>query len=190
MRVLHGILNKFNDIIEKNYSVNNYEKDLISYVLDISRYQFQESKIQNITRKVHKDNSVLESYVNVFIQEFKDLYKDEYMQVEVYALDYFIAMNFVFKSEKPKERIVFNQTETTEKAIFKAISKNLTVTKISEDLFVQKDIKGFEDDSFYIIKPNEYKCWHRAMAWYDVAEIKSTIEEAEIEYLNVNLGES
>jgi hypothetical protein len=183
-------LNKFNDIIEKNYSVNNYEKDLISYVLDISRYQFQESKIQNITRKVHKDNSVLESYVNVFIQEFKDLYKDEYMQVEVYALDYFIAMNFVFKSEKPKERIVFNQTETTEKAIFKAISKNLTVTKISEDLFVQKDIKGFEDDSFYIIKPNEYKCWHRAMAWYDVAEIKSTIEEAEIEYLNVNLGES
>ena len=118
------------------------------------------------------------------------MYKDEYMQVEVYALDYFIAMNFVFKSEKPKERIVFNQTETTEKAIFKAISKNLTVTKISEDLFVQKDIKGFEDDSFYIIKPNEYKCWHRAMAWYDVAEIKSTIEEAEIEYLNVNLGES
>lgn len=183
------ILQSINSAIENIYQIKEYEKDLISYVIDISRYQFQESKIQNITRKVHKDYSVLESYVNVFIHEFKDLYKDEYMQVEVYALDYFIAMNFVFKSEKPKERIVFNQTETTEKAIFKAISKNLTVTKISEDLFVQKDVKGFEENSFYIIKPNEYKCWHRAMAWYDVAEIKKTIEEAEIDYLNDSLSE-
>jgi len=182
-------LNNFNGIIEKNYSVNNHEKDLISYVLDISRYQFQESKIEKVIRKVHNDNSVLENYADVFIEQFKDLYKDEYLQIEIYTLDYFIAMNFVFKKEKPRQKVVFNQTETTEKGIFKALSNNLTIAKVSEKIFVQKDIKGFEENSFYIIKPNEYKCWHRAMAWYDVAEIKKDIEEAEIEHLNTEFDE-
>lgn len=172
-----------NSVIESNYLENGYEKDLISYVLDISRYQFQESKIEKVIRKVHNDNSALESYADVFIEQFKDLYKDEYLQIEVYALDYFIAMNFVFKKEKPKQKVVFNQTETTEKGVFKALSNNLTIAKVSEKIFVQKDIKGFEENSFYIIKPNEFKCWHRAMAWYDVAEIKKTIEEAEIDHL-------
>ena len=177
------VFDKINDVIEKIYHIKDYEKDLISYVLDISRYQFQESKIEKVIRKVHKDNSVLENYVDVFIEQFKDLYKDEHLQIEIYALDYFIAMNFVFKKEKSKQKVVFNQTETTEKEIFKALSNNLTIAKVSEKIFVQKDIKGFEENSFYIIKPNEYKCWHRAMAWYDVAEIKKTIEEAEIDYL-------
>jgi len=174
---------KINIVIEQLYQVGKYEKDLIDYALDISRYQFQESKIEKVIRKVHNDNSVLESYADVFIEQFKDLYKDEYLQIEIYTLDYFIAMNFVFKKEKPRQIVVFNQTETTEKGIFKALSNNLTISKVSEKIFVQKDIKGFEENSFYIIKPNEYKCWHRAMAWYDVAEIKKTIEEAEIDYL-------
>lgn len=63
---------------------------------------------------------------------------------------------------------------------------NLSISQITDtkdptkNLFVQKDIKGFEKNSFYIIKPNEYKCWHRAMAWYDVAEFKEAIEVAEL----------
>lgn len=178
-----------NSVIESIYQIVEYEKDLISYVLDISRYQFQESKIEKVIRKVHTDNSVFQSYADVFIEQFKDLYKDEYLQIEVYALDYFIAMNFVFKKQKPKQTIIFNNSETLEKEIFKALSSNLTIAKVSEKIFVQKDIKGFEENSFYIIKPNEYKCWHRAMAWYDVAEIRKTIEEAEIDYLKNSFNE-
>ncbi len=176
-------LNLINPIIEEIYDINTYEKDLINYVLDVSRYQFQESKIQKVIRKVHDDQNVLERYIDVFIDQFKGLYKNEYLKVEVYALDYFIGMNFVFTKEKPKQTIIFNQTETDEQKILKILSENLTISKVSEKIFVQKDIKGFEENSFYIIKPNEYKCWHRAMAWYDVAEIKKTIEDAEIDYL-------
>jgi hypothetical protein len=66
------------------------------------------------------------------------------------------------------------------------LAYNLSISQITDtkdptkNLFVQKDIKGFEKNSFYIIKPNEYKCWHRAMAWYDVAEFKEAIEVAEL----------
>ncbi|MBX9448800.1 MAG: hypothetical protein KL787_03380 [Taibaiella sp.] len=183
------VFKDLNDIINGIYNLENYEQDLISYVLDISRYQFQESKIDKVIRKVHDDHEILKNYIDVFVEQFKELYKNEYLQVEVNALDYFIAMNFVFTKEKPKRTIVFNQTETDEKKILKILSDNLTISKISEKIFIQKDIKGFEENSFYIIKPNEYKCWHRAMAWYDVAEIKKTIEDAEIEYLKDNFDD-
>lgn len=183
------VFDKINVIIEQAYLINEYEKDLIDYVLDISRYQFQESKIEKVIRKVHNDQDILEKYVAVFIEQFKELYRNEYLQVEVYALDYFIAMNFVFTKEKPQQNIVFNQTETNERTILKVLSDNLTISKVSEKIFVQKDVKGFEENSFYIIKPNEYKCWHRAMAWYDVAEVKKAIEDAEIDYLKNNAND-
>jgi hypothetical protein len=189
---IEPFLMEINEVLQTLYNINKYERDLIDYTLKVARYQFQESKEKQkyVTDFTYIDESdsrnrknVLESYADVFIEQFKDLYKDEYLQIEVYALDYFIAMNFVFKKEKINQKIIFNQTITTEKGVFKALSNNLTISKVSEKIFVQKDIKGFEENSFYIIKPNEYKCWHRAMAWYDVAEIKKTIEEAEIDYL-------
>jgi len=175
--------NEINSIIEKLYDIKGYEKDLINYVLDISRYQFQESKQQKISRKVNNDVYVLERYADVFIKEFKGIYEDEYLHVQVFPLNHFIAMSFVFTQEKPKKNVIINEQVTNESEVFKLIANNISISKVAKDLYVQKDIKGFEENSFYIIKPNEYKCWHRAIAWYDLAEIRQTIEEAEIDYL-------
>jgi len=179
---------KINILINNLYNISGYEKDLIDYVLEISRYQFQESKQQKVIRKVHDDNKSLEAYADVFFNEFSNLYEDEYLQVEVFPLNHFIAMNFFFLTEKPDKRVIIKEGATKEKDVFRAISNNISISEVSKKLFVQKDIKGFEENSFYIIKPNEYKCWHRAMAWYDVAEIKQTIEEAEIGYIKENFN--
>jgi hypothetical protein len=67
--------------------------------------------------------------------------------------------------------------------VLEKLTKTLSVSELSKDLFIQKDIKGFEENSFYIIKPNEYKCWHRALAWYDSSEIKEAIQSTELERL-------
>jgi hypothetical protein len=85
-------------------------------------------------------------------------------------------MNFIITDKKPKEKISYPKN-TDEKDVLERLANNLSIEKIT-------DIKGFESDSFYIIKPNEYKCWHRAMAWYDVAEFKQAIQEAELKRLN------
>jgi len=94
-------------------------------------------------------------------------------------------------SKKPasEDRIKFVDDVKDEANVLSVLSEKLSIWNLTNsrnaesNIFIQKDIKGFENDSFYIIKPNEYKCWHRAMAWYDVAEIKSMIEQAEIETL-------
>lgn len=187
------ILNKINSIIEEIYDIKGYEKDLIDYVLNVSRYQFQDSKqhlVSNFNEADHRNKKqVLKKYAEVYIEEFEKIYENEFLQVEIYPLDHFIALNFVFLDHKPKEQIIYpdkkNETEVLKRLAYSLSISQITDAKNSEhNLFIQKDIKGFEKDSFYIIKPNEYKCWHRAMAWYDVAEFKETIETNELTNLN------
>jgi hypothetical protein len=106
-----------------------------------------------------------------------------------YPLNYFIALNFVFLDSKPDKSIIYPDKKD-EREVLKRLANNLSIEKITntqdptKNLFIQKDIKGFENNSFYIIKPNEYKCWHRAMAWYDIAEFKEAIQKAELNRLN------
>ncbi len=176
-------LNTINEVIEDLYDINGYEKDLINYVLTVSRYQFQESKQQKIIRKVHNDKTVLENYAQVFLNEFENIYENEHIQVNIFSLNHFIAMSFVFKKEKPVEiiNIIQGNNNNDENEVFSIIAKSVSVSQIAKDLYIQKDIKGFEENSFYIIKPNEFKCWHKAMAWYDVAEIKEAIQSSELD---------
>ena len=189
------VLDTINDTINSIYQINEYEKDLIDYVLKISRYQFQDSKQHLITNFTFNNKSdyryqkaVLEKYAEVYIQEFQKIYLDENIQVEIYPLRHFIAMNFIFSSKEVTNKIIYpkdklNEIEVLEKIGNLSISQITNTTDKTKNLFIQKDIKGFEQNSFYIIKPNEYKCWHRAMAWYDVAEFKAEIENAELNQL-------
>lgn len=181
-----SILVNINLIIENLYTIKNYEKDLIAYTLDISRYQFQENKQDRIIRKIHNDHNVLKSYVEIFRSEFEKIYENEYIHVDVYPLFHFIAINFSFEKQKPNHEInIISTDENTDKnLVFKALSNSISISQVTKDLYIQKDIKGFEENSFYIIKPNEYKCWHKAMAWYDVSEIKEAIQSEELERLN------
>ncbi len=186
------VLHKINSIIEEIYDIKGYEKDLIDYVLNVSRYQFQDSKqylVSDFNDADHRNKErVLRSYVDVYIQEFEKIYDESFFKVEIYELKGFITMNFILLDEKPQnfEQIEFVKEVTDEKKLFEKLS-TLSISKIASstdselNLFIQKDIKGFEENSFYIIKPEEYKCWHRAMAWYDVAEFKEAIQKSELE---------
>jgi hypothetical protein len=62
-------------------------------------------------------------------------------------------------------------------AIIKFIAR-LGAEKITEQLFVQKDVRGFEKDYFYIFKPNEKRLWHKAIGYLDVNEFADAILKA------------
>jgi len=185
-------LKQINSIVNEVYQVQEPEKDLIDYVLNVSRFQFQESKQNLFTKKVENEKDLLRKYAEVYLQEFSQIYTDEFLQIEIFPLEHFIAMNFVMKQEPPKEAITYSQNKDIA-SILKTLAYTLSISEIistsdpSKNLFIQKDIKGFEENSFYVIKPNEYKCWHRAMAWYDVAEFKEAIQKAEIDELKATI---
>lgn len=185
-------LNQINNIINDVYEIKEHEKDLIDYALNVSRFQFQESKQNLFTKRVDSEKDLLGKYAEVYLKEFLDIYTDEFIQIEIFPLEHFIAMNFVMKQEKPKNVISYSQNKDVTN-VLKTLANTLSISEIvstsdpTKNLFIQKDIKGFEENSFYVIKPNEYKCWHRAMAWYDVAEFKEAIQKAEIDELNTNV---
>jgi hypothetical protein len=188
------ILSDINSIINDLYGIQGYENDLIDYVLNVAKYQFQENKqyMLNFTNEKnhYRDRTtVLEKYAEVYLEEFSKIYTDEFMQVEIYPLNHFIAMNFVFYDTHPEKQIIYPDKKDVKEVLQRLanleISQITSVTDSTKNLFIQKDIKGFESNSFFIIKPNEYKCWHRAMAWYDVTEFTEKIEEAELNRLKL-----
>jgi len=180
------VLKEINDLINEIYEIRENEKDLIDYTLNVSRYQFQESKQEVFTKRVDSEKEFLGKYAEVYLNEFSEIYADEFIQVEIFPLEHFIAMNFVTKKKRPEGTILYSQNKDVE-SVLKTLATTLSISQIistsdpTKNLFIQKDIKGFEENSFYIIKPNEYKCWHRAIAWYDVAEFKEAIQKAELD---------
>ena len=98
-------------------------------------------------------------------------------------MTYFTAMKFNIKEKTPRlhKRIDFPSHNKDEIKLLKTIAQTVSISELSEKIFLQRDIKGFEADFFYIIKPNEYKCWHRAIAHYDLAEFQNALIKSEME---------
>ncbi|MCD4795026.1 MAG: Eco57I restriction-modification methylase domain-containing protein [Bacteroidales bacterium] len=191
------LFDKINATVNETYNINSVEKDMIDYVLDVSRYQFQEGKLHMILRPLNRTTDIkyLKKYAKIFFNHFSESYDGtygEYFKTEVFHLNYFVAMKFIITNEKPSEdeQISFSYNND-EKSLFKILADNFSLKNINEHdltnkIFIQKNIKGFEPDFFYIIKPNEYKSWHRAMAHYDIAWFDNEMIKAEIEEITDN----
>ena len=72
---------------------------------------------------------------------------------------------------------VIDESMFTDEVVFTSDNENLlpTITaltsqKLTDALFVQKDVRGFEKEYFYIFKPNEKRLWYKAIAYLDVNE--------------------
>ena len=72
------------------------------------------------------------------------------------------------------EENIIIEDKQTESEIIQFIVK-LGTEQITNRLFVQKDIRGFEKDYFYIFKPNEKRLWHKAIGYLDVDEFADAI---------------
>jgi hypothetical protein len=173
---------EINKMINEAYEIDEIEKDLIDYALDVSRYLFQENKVyEKALRRV--DEEEIKKYAGIFYKHFSNIYDapGEYFRIEYFYLDYFIAMKFKIVKKKPAkgEEIVKSQ-EADYKRVFQALVQKTSLYKITNDLYINKIVKGFEEDFFYIIKPNELKSWHRAAAHMDLSEFIHAINKAEL----------
>ncbi len=162
-----------NSAIYKSLKINEEERSLIDYAQNISIPLLKDGENSSVVKKISKENEILRHYAWVFINYFKPRFSNNF-GVEILQTDYCIAMRF------------YNTTETIENPIiFKENSNNssiewiyqLGIEKVMDKLFIQKDVRGFEKDTFYIIKPNEYKCWHKAVAYLDAYEFGQVLED-------------
>ena len=166
-------------ILEK-LNCSDSEKDLIDYAEKISIPLATKPRgYEKIFSAIKLNDSLLKDYAQVYIDRFASSFnrngKRFIVDIQYHYSEQMIGMFFEVIDEKDfTEEILVRQTDDN----LLALAAKLSSQRITDQLFVQKDIRGFEKDFFYVIKPNEKRLWHKAIAHLDVNEFDDAMLRA------------
>ena len=149
------LLRKLDLLIFKIYKIDDDELTLIKYTREVLIPIVNRDK----TIFQHVDNNLIQNYTDRFLKKLNKVY-----QVSIYKHSEFVIINFV-NSFKEKNSVEIKTLKNKSEISF--FIKDLSIVELTKTLYIQKDIKGVNRNSFFIIKPNERKCWHLATAISD-----------------------
>jgi len=173
---INNMVDKLDDIVISAFSFSEQEKDLLNYSTDIIIPMIMKHKgYERIFNPLKLESEIISDYANLFLERFNFIYKknNQKLVVEVKHTSQIIGLFFKLTSLNSKDASI-KLTEEKNTIILEFLS-SLGIEKITDQLFVQKDIRGFEENGFYIIKPNEQKLWHKAIGHLDVDEFMDAI---------------
>ncbi|MCK5320568.1 hypothetical protein KAJ61_04215 [Candidatus Parcubacteria bacterium] len=162
---------QLNVIVLNSFEVSSFEKRLIDYVTKISipLLNNDEAPIKNAAEMQ------LKNYAQIFLDHFGFRWNGnpDFFEIDIYFNNYIAGMNFKVVKEKRNEvvKIIKNLEKTEE--LFELMK--LGEKKYTDRFYKQRDIRGFEKTSFYIVKPSQYKNWHPAVAQADLHEFVEAI---------------
>ena len=160
------VLEAFN-LTKQEYALVDYATNIVipwviqkNYDVSFAHYDFNDSRINK--------------YVSIFVKHYNRLYEQSelHFQATIYWSRYAIAIYFKTLKDKPAHQIEWKKEDNLDNFL------KLMRGKTLENLFIQQDIKGFEQNGFYVLKPNEIKNWHQAIGYLDFYEFKDAILKA------------
>ncbi len=182
------LLVQLEEEVYQAFELSEQERDLINYALEVSIPSLKQKKqyLQNRPLQWNEtDKNYLKNYASIIAHHYDVLFRrmDKCIETHIYYSKYVIAVEFcvVNKQVNQQKYHFHNDVEATK--ILLRFAK-MSYQQLSKKLFIQKDIKGFETESFYVIKPNEFKCWHRAIAHLDLGNFIDALMKAgaEVEF--------
>lgn len=174
-----------NNLVYKLYKLNTKDKDLLDYAFNISIPSFQMGTSASKNYKKFSPYKALKSesqdlklYTSILTNHYNKIIAslEKRIQVTIYCTENVIAINFEFKNELLSENIIWEK----EGKGYLDFLATTAFQKVSSHLFIQKDIKGVRKNSFYIIKPNQFKLWHPAIAHLDILELDNKMINLEL----------
>ncbi|MCG3692594.1 class I SAM-dependent DNA methyltransferase [Aliarcobacter butzleri] len=168
------LISNLDETVLKTFSLNEEEHALVDYANNIIIPWIIQKKYEIAFKKIPYENEILKQYISIFINHYSKIYEQSntYFQANVLWDNYAIGIYFRVLNKKPEKIITWKKEKNIQK--FLEISGKQTL----ENLFIQKDIKGFEKDGFYVVKPNEHKNWHKAIGYLDFYEFNDAILKA------------
>ena len=164
--------------IREKLNCSDTEKDLIDYAEEISIPLAIKSRgYEKVFYAIKPNDSLLLDYAQVYIDRYSNSFNrnGKRFMVDIHYSEQMIGMFFRVIDEKDfTEEIHVSQTDNN----LLALATKLSSQRITDRLFVQKDIRGFEKEFFYIFKPNEKRLWHKAIAHLDVNEFSDAMLRA------------
>ncbi|MBE6312711.1 MAG: hypothetical protein E7076_06100 [Bacteroidales bacterium] len=169
---------KIDELICKEFDCSQLELDLIDYATNVSiPIAIKAKGYERAFQPIKKDDALLTNYAQVYIDRYSNSFNrnGKRFMVDIHHSEQMIGMFFRVIDEKYfTEEILFSQTDDN----LLALATKLSSQRITDRLFVQKDIRGFEKEFFYIFKPNEKRLWHKAIAHLDVNEFDDAMLRA------------
>lgn len=175
----NSLINDLNDKIFNSFSLDEQERILVDYTINVTiplimRHQGYEQKLFS---PLPFKSYFLEDYANLFFTRFKTSFREKHLEATICHTNYIVGIFFkVVPNNSTETQLIEWQIKDNHEFLKKIMS--FGTEKITEQLFIQKDIRGFEKDGFYIIKPNEKKLWHQAIGYPDVEEFADAILKA------------
>ena len=184
----------FLSVVDARHRVIQKQKDeLDSLVLDSFNFTDKEKSLLDYANKViipiQMGNNAsiehfksfeigadkLKNYASLFVNRFSNSLntKSQKFIAKIWYSKQIIGMFFkVVPKSRSQDAVVW--IDKSKEDLLKMAIK-LSSQKITDKLFVQKDLRGFEKDFFYIFKPNEKRLWHTAIGYQDVDEFMDAI---------------
>jgi hypothetical protein len=173
---LKNKIESLNTYIYKEFNISDAEKSLIDYSNNIViPVQMQHTGFEYNFKPIEIEETSIELYAQIFIDRFKPSLDNEQQQfiVEIWHSNQVIGMFFKVVPRRKNQKSIIWLNKTNEDLLSAAVK--ISSQKITDRLFVQKDFRGFENDFFYIFKPNEKRLWHEAIGYQDVDEFMDAI---------------
>ena len=171
--------NTIENLIYDRLNCADYEIDLVDYAKTISiPLATKCSGYEKIFATIGKEDTMIYDYAHIYIDHFSNSFNRNGRRfiVEIHYSSQIIGMFFkVINDCDYRDDILFIQDTNNE--LMRSLH-NISTQKITNRLFVLKDIRGFERNCFYIFKPNERRLWHKAIAHLDVNEFDDAILKA------------
>lgn len=167
---------ELNAAVLDSFELSDLEKDTMNYTIDcVIPIMMRLRGYKKLYSSIQINDRVFSDYVQLFFDQFNNIYKrlDQKIIVEIKHTDQIVGLFFKLVPLKLAiDPIVYSHSENDD---FIQLLTALGTEKITDKLFIQKDVRGFESNGFYIIKPNELRLWHKTIAHLDANEFMDAI---------------
>jgi len=167
-----------NSLILKTFDLSDEEKVLVDYAKNVViPIAMKHKGFEKLFRSLTFHNADIHSYAELYLSRFQSILSNNSRKfiVEIWHTSQIIGMFFkLIPASKYSNSIVWVNKQDSDWEILSLLTR-ISSEKVTDKLFVQKDIRGFEKDYFYIFKPNEKRLWHKAIGYLDVNEFADAI---------------
>lgn len=161
-----GMIKELDNTILEKFRLK--ENEFIDYALNI-QIPLVNSKKNIAIRNVKVDE--MKQYASYFEQYFKNVFNksEKYIKIVLYPnVKGGYSIFELIVSDQKTDEVIEVQDNIEEN---KELLTRFMISKHTDMFYQIKDVINFEENSFYIIKTNEFKNWHPAMAKIDLAEV-------------------
>ncbi|WP_313562516.1 HsdM family class I SAM-dependent methyltransferase [Ruminiclostridium cellobioparum] len=162
-------ITELDDIILEAFNLQH--NPFVNYALNVMIPQIVHARQpEQLLYKIVTEKDLIE-YSEVFVNYFENIYTKvgKYILIKIYPQlgNNFTAFELIVADESVTPQICLCDDNYGVKRLLSKFS----IYKYNDMFYQIRDVLYFEENSFFIIKTNEYKNWHPAIAQIDLAEV-------------------